>query len=167
MKKNLEYYASLPYTIELQRDPEEGWFVRVKELPGCMSQGDTPDEALDMIQEAMRGWLEVSLEAGHPIPEPQSDDAYSGRFVVRLPRTLHRRLVEAAAADSVSLNQFVSAALAQAVGQPFSSASATPRVRGGAGMFSRRRQLSTPQPAVALHEGKPDYAAGEGQAGGN
>lgn len=41
----------LPYTIEFRQSPGEGWFVRVKELPGCMSQGDTPEEALAMIKE--------------------------------------------------------------------------------------------------------------------
>ena len=39
MEKTVAYYLSLPYTIELKHDAEDGWFVRVKELPGCMSQG--------------------------------------------------------------------------------------------------------------------------------
>ncbi len=41
MKRTIEEYLDLSYTIELQRDPDEGWFVRVRELPGCMSQGGT------------------------------------------------------------------------------------------------------------------------------
>jgi len=165
MEKNVGYYANLPYTIELQRDQEEGWFVRVKELPGCMSQGDTPDEALTMIQEAMLGWLEVSLEAGHTIPEPQSDDGYSGRFVVRVPRSLHRRLVEAAAADSVSLNQFISVTLAQAVGQQLSSTTSAPRDMEGTRSRSIKRRQFAPRPTTELHEGKADYTSGEGQPG--
>jgi antitoxin HicB len=63
MEKTFDCYMNLPYTIELQHDPEEGWFVKVRELRGCMSQGDTPEEALAMIQEAMELWLEVALEA--------------------------------------------------------------------------------------------------------
>ena len=62
--KSVEYYLGLPYTIELVREPEGGLFVSVRELPGCMSQGDTPDEALEMIRDAMRAWIEVALEDG-------------------------------------------------------------------------------------------------------
>jgi antitoxin HicB len=117
MNKTLEYYLELPYTIELSRTPDEGWFVRVKELPGCMSQGDTAEEALEMIQEAMSLWLETALEDGLTIPKPRPVEDYSGKFVVRLPRSLHRDLAERAAEEGVSLNQFVAAALAQAVGR--------------------------------------------------
>jgi antitoxin HicB len=117
MQKDLEYYLDLPYTIELTRSAGGGWFVRVRELPGCMSQGETPQEAMDMIQDAMRGWIEISLEDGDPIPEPRTMDEYSGKFVVRVPRSLHRDLVEAADREGVSLNQYVNVVLARAVGR--------------------------------------------------
>lgn len=123
MTKTLEYFLGLPYTIELSKHPGEGWFVRVRELPGCMSQGDSAEEALEMIHEAMVLWLETALEDGLAIPEPRLEEDYSGKFVLRLPRALHRDLAEKAKEDSVSLNQFVSASLAQAVGraQPFAT----------------------------------------------
>ena len=117
MEKTIDYYMSLPYTIELQSDPEEGWFVRVKELRGCTSQGDTPEDAIAMIQDAMLAWLDVALEEGLPIPEPRPDAEYSGKFVVRVPRSLHRQLVEEAEREGVSLNQYINVALAQAVGR--------------------------------------------------
>lgn len=84
MEKTVNYYVNLPYTVELRHDTEEGWFVRVKELRGCMSEGDTAEEAVAMIQEAMALWLEVALEEGIPIPEPLLD----------MPRFLHRELAE-------------------------------------------------------------------------
>jgi antitoxin HicB len=118
MEKTIDYYMNLPYTIELQRDMEEGWFVRVKELRGCTGQGDTAEEAIAMIQEAMSLWLEVALEEGLPIPEPRPDEAYSGKFVVRVPRSLHRELVETAEHEGVSLNQYINVALAHSVGRP-------------------------------------------------
>ncbi len=43
-----------------------------------------------MIREAMRGWISVALEDGIPVPEPKPDEDYSGKFVVRVPRSLHR-----------------------------------------------------------------------------
>ena len=111
MEKTVEYYLGLPYTIELTRDPEDGWFVAVNELPGCMSQGDTPQEAIEMIYDAMRGWIEVSLEDGDPIPEPRPLDDYSGKFVVRVPPEVHRRLALEAAEEDVSLNRLISTKL--------------------------------------------------------
>lgn len=116
MEKNLEYYMNLPYTYELVKDPGDPWFIRVKELPGCMSHGDTAEEAVAMIREAMEGWLLVSLNRGDQIPEPEIPDDFSGKFVVRIPRSLHRKLAEQADRDEVSLNAFVTAALAEAVG---------------------------------------------------
>ena len=115
MEKNINYYLNLPYTIELQQDPEEGWFVRVKELRGCMSQGDTPEEAFEMIRDAMQGWLEIALENGTPIPEPRPEEDYSGKFVVRVPKSLHRKLVEEAEREGVSLNQYINVTLAGSV----------------------------------------------------
>ncbi len=131
MEKTIDYYMNLPYTIELQRDMEEGWFVRVKELQGCTSQGDTAEEAIAMIQEAMSQWLEVALEEGLPIPEPRPDEAYSGKFVVRVPRSLHRELVETAEQEGVSLNQYINVALAHSVGRPLGMPRVGPRTARG------------------------------------
>jgi antitoxin HicB len=117
MNKDIEYYMNLPYTIELIPEPEGGWFVAVKELPGCMSEGDTLEDAVEMIRDAMRGWLEISLEDGTPIPKPRIEEEYSGKFNLRVGRSLHRKLVEAAEAEGVSLNHFCSEVLAEAVGQ--------------------------------------------------
>ena len=131
MEKTVEYYMSLPYTIELRRDPDEGWFVQVKELRGCMSQGETREEALAMIQEAMEAWLEVALEDKLPIPEPKTEEAYSGKFVVRVPKSLHQELVERAAREGVSLNQYINVALARSVGQRGSRGYVVAEERGG------------------------------------
>jgi predicted RNase H-like HicB family nuclease len=72
-----------PYTIELHSSPDEGWFARVSELPGCMSQGETAEDALANVQEAMQLWLEVSMEQGNTIPEPQPDVVRGDKFIAR------------------------------------------------------------------------------------
>ena len=118
MEQTIQHYVSLPYTIELIPEAEGGWFVRIAELPGCMSEGDTPEDAVEMIRDAMEGWLETALKHGYPIPEPRLLAGYSGRFVVRVPRSLHGDLVAAAEREGVSLNQFCNVALARAVGYP-------------------------------------------------
>ena len=72
--KDLTYYLSLPYSILLTPLSEEdggGWFVEIPELPGCMSDGESQQEALENIEDAKKLWLESSLVHGDPIPEPQ------------------------------------------------------------------------------------------------
>jgi antitoxin HicB len=114
IEREVERYMALPYHIELI--PDEGeWVVAIPELPGCLSQGETPEEAITMIREAQRLWLQVALEDGRPISAPRPEEDYSGRFNVRVPKRLHRDLVRAAEAEGVSLNLFVATALARAV----------------------------------------------------
>lgn len=129
--KDLNYYLSLPYTIEVLREEDEDtgdelWFARVRELPGCMTEADSFAELGDMIRDAMTVWIQYTLEDGDPIPEPRPLDDYSGRFVVRVPRSLHRELVEAAEREGVSLNSFANMALAQGVRDPSLTPSTTP-----------------------------------------
>ena len=109
-------YLALPYTRELVPEDDGTWYARVVELPGCMTVGGTQADALANLDDAMATWVEGRLEDGEPVPEPAAD--YSGRFVVRVPKTLHRDLVSAAARNGSSLNLFVATALAQAVGSP-------------------------------------------------
>jgi antitoxin HicB len=118
--KQIEQYLALPYTIEVIHDEGEeysGWFGRVVELPGCMTQADTFEELGEMIHDAMRAWIETALENGQSIPEPRQAEGYSGKFVVRLPKSLHRQLVEAAEREGVSLNAYINVVLARSVGQ--------------------------------------------------
>ena len=55
--------------FEFEVAEEGGYVASVPELPGCVSEGDTLEEALEMIQDAMEGWLHVAAEHGDPIPE--------------------------------------------------------------------------------------------------
>lgn len=108
MKRTVEEYMKLPYTIEIT--PDDGsFFIKVKELPGCMSVGETRSETMEMIDDAMRGWLEVALEDGIeiPLPEIMQEEKYSGKFALRLPKSLHTKLAEAAEREGVSLNQYI------------------------------------------------------------
>jgi len=120
IERQVERSMGLPYRIELLPSEEGGYAVRIPDLPGCLSQGDTAEEAVEMIRDAQRGWLAVTLENGQSVPEPTAieRDGYSGKFNVRMPRRLHRALAEAADREGVSLNLFVATTLATAVGQP-------------------------------------------------
>lgn len=69
-KKDLQYYLNLNWTICLQPYGDGSYFAQIKELRGCMTEGDTLEETLEMIEDAKKCWLEISLEEGLPIPEP-------------------------------------------------------------------------------------------------
>ncbi|MDI6915732.1 MAG: type II toxin-antitoxin system HicB family antitoxin, partial [Desulfitobacteriaceae bacterium] len=90
----------------------------IPDLPGCISQGETVEEAVSMIEDAKRGWLEVALEQGAEIPEPTAmvSADYSGKFNVRVPKSLHKSLVENAKTENVSLNQLVVYHLSKSIG---------------------------------------------------
>ncbi len=119
--KRLEEYLELPYRITIvhDRDDEgkEGFVAEVEELPGCISQGSTPEEAVSRVYDAMAGWISVALEDGREIPEPRDPDGYTGRFLLRIPRTLHAELARQAQREGVSLNQYVATTLAGAAGR--------------------------------------------------
>ena len=107
LTKEIEKYLNLPYTFELIKEDSGIYFVKVKELPGCMSNGKTADEAMENIKDVMEIWLESSLRRGLEIPLPEVMREYSGRFIVRVPASLHKKLVLEAKKEGVSLNQYV------------------------------------------------------------
>jgi antitoxin HicB len=59
--------------LELQLEPEGGYTISVPSLPGCISYGDTFEKAIDMIKDAIIGWLAVAKEEGIPIPDQFED----------------------------------------------------------------------------------------------
>ena len=107
---SIQEYMKLPYNYIVKPiDDESGSYFHasVLEFDGCQSTGETFQEAYEGLLEAIEGWLETKLEAGFPIPEPFDADKFSGRFVVRLPKSLHRRIAVEAEREGVSLNQYV------------------------------------------------------------
>ena len=103
-------YLKLPYTrIVTEMNDESGhyFYGRILELDGCQSTGDTVEELYENLNEAMEGYIEVKLENNIPIPLPERTEDFSGKFNVRLPKTLHQRLAIEANNEGVSLKQLV------------------------------------------------------------
>ncbi|HHV56321.1 MAG TPA: type II toxin-antitoxin system HicB family antitoxin [Firmicutes bacterium] len=116
-EKDIEYYLALPYKVVLHPAQEGGYVAEIPDLPGCLTQGETIEEAINMIQDAKICWLRSALEDGVEIPEPgQTLDEYSGRLNIRIPKSLHRTLAERARQERVSLNQYINYQLARASG---------------------------------------------------
>lgn len=105
--KTLNDYLKMNYRMEIAEDKDEGGFVvSFPELPGCITCGETIEAAIVNAMDAKRAWLEAAVEDGIEIHEPGSLEDYSGQFKLRIPRSLHRSLVEHAKREGVSMNQY-------------------------------------------------------------
>jgi antitoxin HicB len=114
--RQLDEYLARPYHITLLRNDGKGWRAEVDELAGCTAEAATPHEVASKIHTAMAAWISAALDEGREIPPPKSLGNHSGRLLLRLPSTLHGELARAADREGTSLNQFISGALAAAVG---------------------------------------------------
>lgn len=62
----------MQYTVVIEPADDGSFSVWVPDLPGCVSCGDTREEALTNIVEAIRGHIEVLQDSGQPVPPPRS-----------------------------------------------------------------------------------------------
>ena len=109
---NVEY----PFEVRpLSKEEGGGYSIYFPDLPGCWSDGASPEEAIENGRDALQSWLAVAQEFGDDIPRPFS--AVSGRFVQRVPRSLHARLIARAKAEGVSLNTLVVSRVPQGIGK--------------------------------------------------
>lgn len=110
--------GSIPhrYTIEIRENEDGSFFARIPDLPGCRTEAEMGTDVLEAIEDAKRVWIETAVEDGAPIPPPRDAEDYSGRFVARVPHSMHADLVAAARREGVSLNTLVVAALGRYLG---------------------------------------------------
>jgi antitoxin HicB len=132
--RDLKFYLDLRYPITIHPDPDGGYVAEIEELPGCMTQAETIDEAFEAIEDARQVWINGTYEMGQDIPLPRDMEEYSGKILVRIPKSLHRNLAHAAKQEGVSLNQYIVSLLAAGV------------QRGA--IPSQRRSASQPQIGV-------------------
>ena len=106
-RKPLAEHLAMQYTFNVIADPEGGYVIMFPDLPGCMTQVEDVQEIPAMANEIRELWIETEYGDGHDIPPPSYPEEYSGKFNLRLNKSLHRRLVESANRENVSLNQYV------------------------------------------------------------
>lgn len=109
----LEQALAIEYPFHVIAAEEGGYVLVFPDLPGCISQVESIDEIPGVAEEIRTLWLETEHQLGHSLPPPSYPEEYSGKFNVRLPKSLHRELAEAAKADGVSLNQYVTMLLSR------------------------------------------------------
>ena len=116
-RQSLDYYLKLSYPITFYPDPDGGYVAEIKDLNGCLTHGETIEEAVTNINEARQLWIETAYEYGDAIPLPSSESEYSGKLMLRMPKGLHQRLATLAKSEGVSLNQYLLFLLSSATGK--------------------------------------------------
>lgn len=109
-------YLKKPYGRVVIPESDGTFRAEIIEFPGCIAIGDTAPEALANLEEVAKSWIEVVLAKGQRIPEPVENVGFSGKLVVRLPKSLHKKAAYFAERDGVSLNQFIVSSIAEQVG---------------------------------------------------
>ena len=105
--KDLNYYLGLNYRIEVEKDETEGGYVlSIPELRGCITCADSIEEGFQMIEDAKKEWLITAIENKNTISEPSKTDDYSGQYKLRMPKSLHKELMDRARSEGVSMNQY-------------------------------------------------------------
>jgi predicted RNase H-like HicB family nuclease len=115
--KRPEDYLKEPYSRVLIPDDESGTYTAlILEFPGCIAQGDSPQEAYEHLEEATKEWIKAAIDLKQDIPNPSQSLSFGGKILLRLPKSLHRQSALIADREGVSLNQFILYALAERVG---------------------------------------------------
>jgi len=117
-------YSFEAYSHIISQLPKEdggGFLITFPDLPGCMSDGATEAETVANGKDAFKAWMSARKDVGKEIPEPfyrpDTVPEVSGKFVTRLPKSVHAKLAERAKAEGVSLNTLVLALVAEGLGR--------------------------------------------------
>ncbi|MCH9689159.1 MAG: type II toxin-antitoxin system HicB family antitoxin [Gammaproteobacteria bacterium] len=103
-----------PATIQpLSKEDGGGYLVSFPDLPGCIADGATPEEAFHQAEDAMIAWMKTAEEFGDKIPVPSRPSKYSGQWRMRAPKSLHAALASRAKEEGVRLNTLTIALLAE------------------------------------------------------
>jgi predicted RNase H-like HicB family nuclease len=138
-------------------EEDQGYIALCSEFKHLSAFGGTPDEALRELDEVLEAALEIHAEEGWPIPRPEPppepEGLPSGRFVTRLPKTLHARLIRQARREGVSQNQLVLSYVAAGLGAAHAQETASAEMaeegagdvagRHGRSALSRERRSAT------------------------
>jgi antitoxin HicB len=106
------------YPFELRRLSEEeggGWLITFPDLPGCMSDGESMEEAVQNGVDAERSWLAATRKWGGKIPA--AGESAGGQIIVRAPKSLHAKLQARARQEGVSMNLLVATFIAEGLGR--------------------------------------------------
>jgi antitoxin HicB len=118
MKRSLESYLNIVYPFTVRPDTDDGgYIVEFSDLRYCVGTGETIEEAIADAMIAKNEWIKAAYEDSINIPEPQSIDDYNGRISLRIPKSLHKNIIEVAKVEGVSANQLLNHLISLGMGK--------------------------------------------------
>lgn len=110
--------SQYPFEIRpLSEDDGGGFLISFTDFSECISDGETIEEAIENGMDALQETIAALESLNMPVPEPGSGGSYSGKFIQRVPRSIHARLVMRAKQEGVSMNSLVTSILAESLGR--------------------------------------------------
>jgi antitoxin HicB len=110
--------ADYPFEIRpLSAEEGGGFLISFPDFSECISDGETVDQALKNGREALKATIAALKARGHQVPVANAGAVASGKFVARVPKTVHAQLTTRARAEGVSLNTLVLTFIAQGLGR--------------------------------------------------
>jgi len=117
-KKNLDYYAKLPYTYVIEWSDADNCFLgSITELEHNMTCGQTREEVLKNLKEALVSYITTSLDNNMEIPEPLKIGNFKGCITYRTSRERHYMLAKQAKLFGKSINTFIDEAIGEKLKQ--------------------------------------------------
>lgn len=118
MNKDLKYYLNLNYPFAVRPDTDDGgYIVEFIDLRYCVGTGENIEEAINDAMLAKSEWIKAAFEKNINIPEPSGSEEYNGRISLRIPKSLHKAIADAAKKEGVSANQYLSHLISMGIGK--------------------------------------------------
>ena len=114
MGKRIDY----PFEVRpLSAEEGGGFLISYPDFSDCISDGETVEEALTNGKDALKSTIAALRAKELPVPAPNGGGVASGKFIARVPKTVHARLSSRAKAEGVSLNALVLTFIAEGLGR--------------------------------------------------
>jgi predicted RNase H-like HicB family nuclease len=108
MEKNLDYYLKLPWSYRIEWSDIDNCFLgSIEELEENMTCGETPEEVLQNLKDALKSYILTSFKAGLEIPEPIKLAHYKGNITYRTTPEKHYKIAKRASASGKSINKYI------------------------------------------------------------
>ena len=112
----VEEILKKPYARMVVPDGTSGFVAEIVEFSGCYAVGATAADALSELESVAADWIKAARSQGQEIPEPLDTAGYSGKLVLRMPRSIHQKAALWAEREHVSLNQFIVTCVSEHIG---------------------------------------------------
>lgn len=107
-KKKTKSRSEFKYRVDISWSPDdESYVVKVPELQGCTTHGDTWEEAVQNAREAIAAYISSLEKRKLPVPKPLVEQKFSGKIPLRIDPNLHRDLAVRAHLEGTSLNRYI------------------------------------------------------------